>query len=234
MSELTTSRRARLRAETATEIKSIALRELAENGPGGISLRAIARDMGMTAGAIYSYFETRDALITALMIDIHNSLADAELAAFSAAPADDPGAQLRAIAMAYRDWAVANTAEFQLIYGDPIPGYRMPADGPAREAAHRACVLLTNIVALGWEAAAPSEPSGTVTWTDLDPVLAAEIKETHPGLPPEAPALSIRLWARIHGLVTLEIYGHLNNLTPRPAAIFAADMQALTTALNWG
>lgn len=233
MSELTTSRRARLRAEAAAEIKSVALRALTENGPGGISLRAIARDMGMTAGAIYSYFETRDALITALMIDIHNSLADAELAAFSAAPAHDPGAQLLAIAAAYRDWAVANTAEFQLIYGDPIPGYRMPADGPAREAAHRACVLLTNIVALGWEAAAPTEPSGTVAWTDLDPVLAAEIQETHPGLPPEAPALSIRLWARIHGLVTLEIYGHLNNLTPRPAVVFAADMRALTTALNW-
>ena len=232
MSEVTT-RRARLRAETAAEIKAVAVRALTENGPAGISLRAIARDMGMTAGAIYSYFDTRDALITALMIDIHNALADAELAAFAAAPAGDPGAQLRAIATAYRDWAVANTAEFQLIYGDPIPGYRMPADGPAREAAHRACVLLTNIVALGWQDAAPTEPSGAIAWSDLDPVLADEIRSAHPGLPPEALALSIRLWARIHGLVTLEIYGHLTNLTVNPAAIFTTDMQALTATLNW-
>lgn len=230
---MTTSRRARLRAETAAEIKAIAVRALTENGPAGISLRAIARDMGMTAGAIYSYFETRDALITALMIDIHNALADAELAAWSSAPADDPGAQLRAIAAAYRDWAVANTAEFQLIYGDPIPGYQMPADGPAREAAHRACALLTNIVAMGWQAAAATEPSGTVTWADFDPALAGEVQRDHPGLPPEALSLAIRLWSRIHGLVTLEIYGHLTNLTPVPATVFAADMTALTTSLDW-
>ena len=232
MSEVTT-RRGRLRAETAAEIKAVALRALTENGPAGISLRAIARDMGMTAGAIYSYFDTRDALITALMIDIHNSLADAELAAFAAAPADDPGAQLSAIAMAYRDWAVANTAEFQLIYGDPIPGYRMPPDGPAREAAHRACALLTNVVALGWQDAAATEASGAVAWSDLDPVLADEVRSAHPDLPPEALALSIRLWARIHGLVTLEIYGHLTNLTINPATIFTADVHAMTTTLNW-
>ncbi|MFF0267622.1 TetR/AcrR family transcriptional regulator [Kribbella sp. NPDC004536] len=230
MTEATTTRRARLRAQTTAEIKDVALRALTEHGAAGISLRAIARDMGMTAGAIYSYFETRDALITALMVDIHNALADAELAAYTAAPADDAAAQLHAVATAYREWAVANVAEFQLIYGDPIPGYQMPADGPAREAAHRACILLTGIVALGWKPAARRD---AITWADLDPVLAAEVRQAYPELPPAALALSIRVWARIHGLVTLEIYGHLTNLTPRPEAVFAADVAALLEDLNW-
>ena len=233
MTEVATSRRARLRAETAGEIKAIALRALTEHGPAGISLRAIARDMGMTAGAIYSYFDTRDALITALMADIHNALADAEVAAWSAAPVDDPGAQLHAIAAAYRDWAVANVAEFQLIYGDPIPGYQMPEDGPAREAAHRACALLTEIVALGWSRAAPAQPASEVAWPDFDPSLAAAVREAHPELPPEALALSIRLWGRIHGLVTLEIYGHLANLTGDPGALFRTDLAATNASLNW-
>ncbi|GAA1584913.1 TetR/AcrR family transcriptional regulator [Kribbella hippodromi] len=229
MTEVTT-RRARLRAQTAAEIKEVALRALTEHGAAGISLRAIARDMGMTAGAIYSYFDTRDALITALVADIHNSLADAELAAYTAARAGDPAAQLRAVATAYREWAVANVAEFQLIYGDPIPGYQMPADGPAREAAHRACVLLTGIVALGWK---PGARADALTWADLDPVLVTEVRAAYPSLPPAGLALSIRLWARIHGLVTLEIYGHLTNLTPRPDVVFAADLDALLEDLGW-
>lgn len=233
MSDVVTSRRARLRAETAQEIKAIALQALTANGPAGISLRAIARDMGMTAGAIYSYFETRDALITALMVDIHNSLADAEQAARAAQPTDDPGAQLRAIAEAYRHWAVTNAEEFQLIYGDPVPGYQMPDEGPAREAAHRACALLTDIIALGWAQAAPTQPTGHATWSDFDPTLAAQVRRDHPALPPEGVALSMRIWGRIHGLVTLEIYGHLSNLTTTPAKLFTTDMEALTTSLGW-
>ncbi|MEV0041402.1 TetR/AcrR family transcriptional regulator, partial [Streptomyces sp. NPDC050804] len=70
------SRRERLRAETAAEIKAVALRHMATGGAAAISLRAIARDMGMTAGAIYSYYDTRDALINALITDVYNSLAD--------------------------------------------------------------------------------------------------------------------------------------------------------------
>jgi AcrR family transcriptional regulator len=233
VSDVATSRRARLHAETAREIKAIALAALTAGGPAGISLRAIARDMGMTAGAIYSYFDTRDALITALMVDIHNSLADAEEVARAAQPVGDAGAQLRAIAAAYREWAVANPAEFQLIYGDPVPGYQMPEEGPAREAAHRACALLTDIVALGWTAAASTQQVGRAEWGDFDPVLVKLVHRDHPDLPVEGVALSLRVWGRIHGLVTLEIYGHLANVTHEPAKVFAADMEDLTTSLGW-
>lgn len=230
---MATNRRARLRAETAGEIKAIALKTLADSGPAAISLRAIARDMGMTAGAIYSYFDTRDALITALMVDVHNSLADAEAAALIGVPAGDPGAQLRAIAEAYRDWAVSNAEEFRLIYGDAVPGYEMPEQGPAREAAHRACALLTGLVASGWAAASAGQSQEGASWSDFDPTLVGLVKAEYPALPPEAVALSIQIWGRIHGLVVLEIYGQLSNLTVAPGKLFTADVTALTRSLNW-
>lgn len=233
MSDVVTNRRARLRAETAGEIKAVALKALTDSGAAGISLRAIAREMGMTAGAIYSYFDTRDALITALVVDIHNSLADAEAAALTGVPADDPGARLRAIAEAYRDWAVTNAEEFRLIYGDAVPGYEMPEGGPAREAAHRACALLTGVVASGWSAAAAAQTLETASWADFDPTLAGLVQSEFPALPPEAVALSIQIWGRLHGLVVLEIYGQLSNLTLAPGKLFSADVAALTRSLNW-
>jgi AcrR family transcriptional regulator len=232
-SDVTTSRRARLRAETAGEIKAIALKALTESGAAGISLRAIARDMGMTAGAIYSYFDTRDALITALMVDIHNSLADAEAVALAAVPADDPGARIVAIAEAYRNWSVDNPEEFRLIYGDAVPGYEMPEEGPARAAAHRACALLTDVVASGWSRASADQPSEAAEWSDFDPVLVEQVRQEHPALPPEAVALSIQIWGRIHGLVVLEVYGQLSNLTLAPGKLFSADLAALNRSLNW-
>ncbi|QNE17771.1 TetR/AcrR family transcriptional regulator [Kribbella qitaiheensis] len=233
MSEATTSRRARLRAETADEIKATALKALTTGGAAAISLRAIARDMGMTAGAIYSYFDTRDALITALMVDIHNSLADAETVALEGVPADDPGARLQAIALAYREWAVGNAEEFRLIYGDAVPGYEVPSEGPAREAAHRACALLTDIVALGWPAAAAAQQVNSASWSDFDPTLARLVQQSHPGLPPEAVAVSIQIWGRLHGMVTLEIYGQLSNLTVDPGKLYGNDVTALTRSLAW-
>ena len=156
-----------------------------------------------------------------------------EKVALSAEPADDPGAQLRAIAHSYRQWAVANPEEFQLIYGDPVPGYQMPDEGPAREAAHRACALLTDMVALGWPAARSTQPAGRAAWSDFDPVLVKLVQRDHPDLPPEGVAISLRIWGRIHGLVTLEVYGHLANVTPDPAKVFTADMEDLTTSLGW-
>jgi hypothetical protein len=170
------------------------------------------------------------AATTSCIRRVQSSLADAEEVARSAQPADDPGAQLRAIAAAYREWAVANPAEFQLIYGDPVPGYQMPEEGPAREAAHRACALLTDIVALGWTRAAPTQSAGRAEWGDFDPVLAKLVRRDHPELPAEGVVLSLRIWGRIHGLVTLEVYGHLANLTLDPAKVFTADMEDLSTS----
>ena len=202
------SRRERLRVETAQEIKTIALKHMAENGTAAVSLRAIARDMGMTAGAIYSYYDTRDKLITALIADVYHGLADILEQALAAA-SDDPAKRVFEYARAYRRWAVANPQEFRLIYGDPVPDYQCTEGGAVAEAEHRACVMLTGLVAGAWPWAAHLHADDRHEWGDYDPGFAGLVRDAYPELPPAAVALSLRLWGRLHGLVSLEVHGHL-------------------------
>jgi AcrR family transcriptional regulator len=229
----TPSRRARLRAQTSDEIKAIALKLLAEGGPDAISLRAIAREMGMTAGAIYSYFATRDDLVTTLIGDVYGALVDAAEAARDAVPESDPGGRILAWAQAVREWSLANPEGFRLIYGDPVPGYQAPDDGPGKAAELRACTGLVGLVAAAWPAAAPLHADGRrYTWDDFDPGLVGHVREDFPGLPPEALALTLRVWGRMHGLMALEIYGHLRPLVHDPAAVYRDEMRDLIAALG--
>jgi AcrR family transcriptional regulator len=228
----TPSRRERLRAQTTQEIKSIALKLMAEGGPDAISLRAIAREMGMTAGAIYGYYPTRDDLITTLIIDVYTSLVDTVEAARDARLADDAAGRILAWAEAFREWSIANREGFRLIYGDPVPGYQPPEGGPAAEAEHRACAGLTDLVAAAWPHANTVQNGGGHQWSDFEPDLVAEVRESFPDLPPAAVALALRVWGRMHGLVTLEIYGHLRMQTRNPAKLYRAEMLDLVTSLG--
>ncbi|MBE1537530.1 TetR/AcrR family transcriptional regulator [Actinomadura algeriensis] len=233
MSDQTTSRRGRLRAQTSGEIKAIALELMADGGPDAISLRAIARRMGMTAGAIYSYFPTRDDLVTTLIGDVYGALVRAAETARDAVPADDPGGRIVAWAQTVREWALANPEGFRLIYGDPVPGYRAPEDGPARDAEHRACAGLTGLVAAAWSRAEPLQPDvHRYTWDDFDPGLVAHLRAEFPELPSAAVALTLRVWGRMHGLVALEIYGHLHTLIREPAAVYRDEMTDLVRSLG--
>ena len=143
-------RRERLRTETTAEIKKVALALMASGGPDAITLRAIAREMGMTANAIYGYFPTRDDLVTTLINDVYTALADAVDTAWEATSATDPAVRIEAWAKAFRAWALVNPQGFRLIYGDPVPGYRAPEGGPAPDAAHRVCTGLTALAAAAW------------------------------------------------------------------------------------
>ncbi|MEU8318101.1 TetR/AcrR family transcriptional regulator [Nonomuraea sp. NPDC048881] len=233
MSDPRTSRRDRLRAQTSAEIKTIALRLMADGGPDAISLRAIAREMGMTAGAIYSYFPTRDDLVTTLIGDVYTSAVDAAEAARDAVPENDPGGRILAWARAMREWALANPEGFRLVYGDPVPGYRPPEEGPGKEAEARACAGIVGLVAAAWPAAREcASGGGAYTWDDFDPALVAHVREDFPDLPPAAIAVTLRVWGRMHGLVALEIYGHLRALVRDPAAVYDDEMRDLVTSLG--
>ncbi|MGW6333268.1 TetR/AcrR family transcriptional regulator [Nocardia rhamnosiphila] len=221
------SRRARLRAETTREIESIALRQMAEEGPGAISLRGIAREMGMTARAIYSYFPTRDDLITALIRGIGESLAESLRAAVDAVPENDPAGRLVAWGGALRTWALANPEGFRLFYGQPVPGYRPPEDGPVDRAARRVCRELTRLVA-----AAEPPPSERDSWAELHPDYVAKVREDIPEVTPAAAALALRVWGRMHGLVALEIDGHIHPVARDPAALHHAEMLDLVVSLG--
>jgi len=224
------SRRDRLRVQTSGEIKGIALKLMAEGGPDAISLRAIAREMGMTAGAIYSYFATRDDLITTLIGDVYTAAVDTAEAARDAVPETDPGGRILAWAQAMREWALTNPEGWRLIYGDPVSGYQPPDDGPGKQAEVRACSGLVGLVAAAWPTAQAHE--GSYSWDDFDPDLVAHTREDFPDLPPAGIALTLRVWGRMHGLMALEIYGHLRGLIHNPATVYHDEIQDLITSLG--
>jgi AcrR family transcriptional regulator len=188
--------------------------------------------MGMTAGAIYGYFETRDALISALIADVYGAVADAQEGARDAVPADDPAGRVLAVADAYRDWAVAHPEEFRLIYGDAVPGYQPPEGGAAADAEHRACAVLTGLVAAAWPHAEARQSDGAFAWSDFDDGFLALVREQNPDLPPAAVALALRVWGRMHGLVALEVYGHLHPQVQDAAKLYRAEMLDLTRGLG--
>jgi AcrR family transcriptional regulator len=234
MADATPRRRDRLRAETSAEIKTIALKHLSANGADAISLRAIAREMGMTAGAIYSYYTNRDELITALITDVYGALADAMEAAYENVPPRDPAARVLAVGQAYRQWALANPEEFRLIYGDPVPGYQPPDGGAAKAEEARACTVLLRLVEAGWPHAAAAHSGGVRhEWTDFGPSFASRVNELFPDLPPAAAALSMRTWSRMHGQVALELYGHLRPQLQEPGKLYLSEMLDLTRTLGF-
>ncbi|MBO0656928.1 TetR/AcrR family transcriptional regulator [Streptomyces triculaminicus] len=228
----TRGRRERLRAETTAEIKSVALELMASGGPGAITLRAIAREMGMTANAIYGYFATRDDLVTTLINDVYTSLANAVDAAWDAAPAKDPADRIRAWAHAFRGWALANPEGFRLIYGDPVPGYIAPEDGAAPDAAQRVCTGLTALAAAAWPHAEHLYADSDFQWSDFDAGLLGKVRPAFPDLPPAAVALALRIWGHLHGLVSLEIYGHLGTQTMSPDKLFHEELTQLVRSLG--
>ncbi|WP_327287757.1 TetR/AcrR family transcriptional regulator [Streptomyces sp. NBC_01198] len=228
----TQSRRARLREQTSAEIKAIALKLMAGGGPDAISLRAIAREMGMTAGAIYSYFPTRDDLITTLIGDVYSSAVQAAESARDSVSESDPGARIMAWAGAMRAWALANPEGFRLIYGDPVPGYQPPEDGPGKAAELRACTGLVGLVAAAWPSACTQHPADHYEWADFDPGLVAHVREDFAALPPMALAVTLRVWGRMHGLMALEIYGHLRTLIHDPATVYRDEMRDLIASLG--
>ncbi|MEI5102576.1 TetR/AcrR family transcriptional regulator [Streptomyces sp. PmtG] len=228
-------RRERLRAETTAEIKSVALELMASGGPDAITLRAIAREMGMTANAIYGYFATRDDLVTTLVNDVYTALADAVDAAWARTAAEAPAARIRAWAEAFRDWSLAHPEGFRLIYGDPVPGYRAPDGGAAPDAARRVCTGLAALAAAAWPEARHSHENSAddaFEWSDFDPGLLDKVRPAFPELPPAAVALALRVWGHLHGLVSLEVYGHLRTQTSRPQKLFRAELAQLIRGLG--
>ena len=125
---MATTRRERQREATSAEIKAVARRQMAADGPASLSLRGIAAEIGMTAPGLYRYFSSRDDLVTALIVDAYQSLGEAIDAAQNAAPRGDYPGRLLAAATAYRCWSLERPADFALIFGTPIPGYHAPQE----------------------------------------------------------------------------------------------------------
>jgi AcrR family transcriptional regulator len=198
------SLRARVRSEMNHEIKEVARRHLAADG-AHLSLRAVARDMGIVASALYRYFPSRDALLTALITDAYEALGAVATEAESAVPRDDLRGRWLAVCHATRTWALAHPAEYGLLYGNAVPGYAAPRETTAPAA--KVVLLLVGVVIDGAERLEPV-PSPVP-----DPVRAdlRRLLDQHPGdVPEERLDRVFAGWTQLFGLISFEVFGRLN------------------------
>jgi AcrR family transcriptional regulator len=220
------SRRERLREAMNADIKDCAARQLAEGGPSAVTLRGIAREIGVSPAALYGYFDSLDALFTALIVDGYEDLADAVEAA-AAAPGP-PGRRLLESARAFRRWALAHPERFRLLYFSPLPGYEAPADGETLTASLRVFVPMLAIIIGGFrDGTLPPPPPGP-------PVDATKFRE-HFGLDisPDELRMTTECWAEFHGLVALEVNGHILDEWVDPEALFDANMIATVRRMGF-
>jgi AcrR family transcriptional regulator len=227
--------RARVRAEMMAEIKTAARRHLETDG-ANLSLRAVARDMGMVSSALYRYFASRDELLTALIIDGYNALGDAAEAG-DAAVADRRVLRSRwlAAARAIRGWALAQPAEYALLFGSPVPGYAAPQDTIA--AAARTPAVLVGILADGFAAGAlPASGPGAAQLPDALHADLARVRDAiSPGLPEDLLLLGMTSWVQLFGVVSFELFGQFNNVIEARDEFFdrqvglMSDLLGLTT-----
>jgi AcrR family transcriptional regulator len=214
--------RERYRAQVQAEVKQAALAQLAQAGPGGISISAIGKQLGVSGPALYRYFASRDELLTELVIDAYHDLADALTAATSHVSNPGPRAKLEALARAYRSWALAQPHRYQLLFGSPLPDYDAHAQRLI-EAAQQAMNLLLDILGgVQDRAAIPPQP--------LASQLAAWVQPHHPGIDPATALHAVLTWSRLHGIVSLEITGNFASIGLDPGQLFETQLATLTTA----
>jgi len=224
------TRRERIRAQTITEIKDIARRHLAVEGAAALSLRAVARDLGVVSSAVYRYFPSRDDLLTALIVDAYDESGAAVEAADARCEHDDIVGRWRAVANALRDWAVANPSSYALVYGSPVPGYHAPGErtiGPAI----RTTRTLVNILADASRADALDDQRSAA----IAPGLMNELTRVGTGLDvsftAEVAARGLTAWSFLIGAITLDLFGQLNNVIDDRAALFAHEIERIALHL---
>ena len=226
-------RKARARPTIRPEsIKAAAHHQMTEHGTAGLTLRGIARELGVTAPAIYNYFPRLDDLITALIIDAFTDLGQAMQSADSAVPAAPPADRALAQCLAYRTWAIAHPVDFQLIYGNPIPGYIAPADITIPLARRP----FLGLFACFLEAHQAGELQIPAAYADVPAethrAISAWKQFSGIQMPDALLALLLSGWARIHGLVMLELFHHIQPLVGEGEAFYRYELEAFMRQLG--
>ncbi|WP_369382339.1 TetR/AcrR family transcriptional regulator [Streptomyces sp. cg36] len=213
----TESPRERYRAQVRAEIKERAWEQIAAAGAPGLSLNAIAKRMSMSGPALYRYFAGRDELITDLIRDAYRGLADTVRAAAA------EGADLVGLAHAVRGWALTDPQRYFLIYGTPVPGYHAPDDVTVVAGEIMACLLDASAALTGADA-----PGAVDRPVPFDAHLAdhRDWADGHPA-GPAALHRALAFWARVHGVLSLELAGHFTGMGFDPALFFEAELNDL-------
>ncbi|MET9015037.1 TetR/AcrR family transcriptional regulator [Streptomyces olivaceoviridis] len=221
--------RARARQEVTAAIKEAARRQLAAEGAAKLSLRAVARELGMVSSALYRYFPSRDDLLTALIIDAYDSVGEAAERARDAAADAPPPARWIAVCEAVRDWALGHPHEYALIYGSPVPGYSAPET--TVPAAARVGMVFIGIVRDAHEGPGLSELSLPA---DLRPEGARMAADFAADVPPEAAVALVAAWAQLFGLIGFELFGQFNRVVEDRETFFRHAAGRLAEGVGLG
>jgi AcrR family transcriptional regulator len=223
----TSTRRQRLREATSQEILTVARDLLVREGAQAVALRAVAREMGMTAPALYRYYASHEDLLSALIVTIFDEVSDTLEAAMKAPDGSvsdgDVVRRTFAVIRALRRWAVDHPAEFGLVFGTPVPGYDTPDEGPVIEACRRFGgvfqVLFQEFYTLCPFAADDAE---------LSPALEQQLRQYadffSATIPLPALAVLLSCWARVYGLISLEVFGHMQFALTDVEPLFEAEL----------
>jgi AcrR family transcriptional regulator len=225
--------RARVREEMTAEILDVAGQHVAREGAAALSLRAIARDLGMAPSALYRYFDGRDSLLSALILGAYEALAaEAEQAADRAErQAGTDAERFSAVPDALRRWALAHPHRWGLIFGTPVPGYEAPQEtvepyARAAEALVRPLVAATRAGRL--RADRTRRPVSDELVAAVAPVTAGLL----PGVPPATVVLALQAWTTIIGGISLEVFGHWRNTVLDPGLLFDAAVRRAAESLG--
>jgi AcrR family transcriptional regulator len=228
-----TTRRERARVATSAEIVTTARRLLIESGPQGVTLRAIAREMGMTAPGLYRYVNSHEDLMTWLIASLFDEATGCLEAARDAAEPDDVGVKMLAVCRAFRRWALANPAELALVFGSPVPGFSAPEEGSTEEAARRFCGVFLALFVELWQ----RQPFPVRAEAEIDPGLRSALKAWVPvelDLPAGMLELFLRCWMRLYGAVTMEGFGQLAFALEDAEPLFELELADLGEMLGVG
>jgi len=233
--------RERARAELTREIKEEARRQLAEAGADGLSLRAVARSLGMVSSALYRYYPSRDDLLTALIIDAYNAVGGAAEDAIAAAAPDDARGRWTSACHAIRGWALAHPHEYALIYGSPVPGYRAPQAtiGPASRVPLAFIGVLRDAMPVAATGRVPggAAPLAAALADPLEDPLAGQAAALatalaapgSPAIPPAALVRAVTAWTQLFGMISFELFGQFVGSFEPADALFEHAVAQMTT-----
>ncbi len=221
--------RARARADVVDRIKEIARAHLAEDGPN-LSLRAVARDLGVVSSAVYRYFASRDELLTALILDGYAKAGDLIEAAEAAVPRRDLAGRWLALGRATRRWALDNPHEFALLYGSPVPGYHAPQETIAQ--ASRPILVAVAILRDGVAREAITAPADRLPRPLRADVEAITQVPGFAGVPPALIARAMSVWPQLYGTISFELFGRYTNVVHDFDAFFDHQLKVMSRYLG--
>ncbi|HEY0643633.1 MAG TPA: TetR/AcrR family transcriptional regulator [Nocardioides sp.] len=234
MADTASTPRARAREQTMRDIVRIGRQHLATDGAAALSLRAVARDLGVVSSAVYRYVENRDELLTLLVVDGYDELGDAVDAALAPIARGDHARRMMAIGRAVRAWALAEPATYALLFGSPVPGYEAPAERTT-EPGTRVIRRLVEVWEDAWIAGELTLPDESVGPRRLARDLTRIRRDLGITAPDALVARGMLAWAALFGCVSFEVFGQYGPGTfTDPKDIFEHHLQALVATVGLG